>query len=69
MLWLGSPTSASRLNLRVHLEGLSGSSAGAVNAKLLADGWMKGDRAGARRALLKPEGGKLVPARKRLGGA
>lgn len=32
-------------------EGLSGSSAGAINAVLLADGWMKGGRAGAQLAL------------------
>jgi NTE family protein len=40
-------------------EGLSGSSAGAVNAVVLADGWLKGEaegiggRAGARRALAR----------------
>jgi NTE family protein len=32
-------------------EGLSGSSAGALNAVVLADGWLKGGREGARRAL------------------
>ena len=32
-------------------EGVSGSSAGAINAVLLADGWMKGGREGACRAL------------------
>jgi len=36
-------------NLR--FEGLSGSSAGAMNAVVLADGWAKGGRAGARQAL------------------
>jgi NTE family protein len=33
------------------LEGLSGSSAGAMNAVVLADGWIRGGRAGAREAL------------------
>ena len=32
-------------------EGLSGSSAGAINAVVLADGWVKGGRDGAREAL------------------
>jgi NTE family protein len=36
---------------RIHLEGLSGSSAGAMNAVVLTDGWMKGGRDGARDAL------------------
>jgi NTE family protein len=36
---------------RVVFEGLSGSSAGAMNAVVLADGWAKGGRAGAGRAL------------------
>lgn len=36
---------------RVHIEGLSGSSAGAMNAVVLAHGWMKGGRDGARQAL------------------
>lgn len=36
---------------RVHFEGLSGSSAGAVNAVVLANGWVNGGRDGARRAL------------------
>lgn len=36
---------------RIELEGLSGSSAGAMNAVVLADGWMKGGREGARQAL------------------
>ena len=36
---------------RVRLEGLSGSSAGAINAVVLAHGWMQGGREGARKAL------------------
>jgi NTE family protein len=36
---------------RIALEGLSGSSAGAINAVVLADGWLKGGRPGARQAL------------------
>jgi NTE family protein len=36
---------------RIHFEGLSGSSAGAMNAVLLADGWSKGGRDGARQSL------------------
>jgi NTE family protein len=36
---------------RVHFEGLSGSSAGAMNAVVLANGWMNGGREGARQAL------------------
>jgi NTE family protein len=36
---------------RVEFEGLSGSSAGAMNAVVLADGWMKGGREGARESL------------------
>ncbi|CAN5909907.1 patatin-like phospholipase family protein [soil metagenome] len=36
---------------RIDIEGLSGSSAGAMNAVVLADGWMKGGREGARQAL------------------
>jgi NTE family protein len=36
---------------RVRFEGLSGSSAGAMNAVVLADGWAKGGREGAREAL------------------
>ncbi len=35
----------------VAFEGLSGSSAGAMNAVILADGWMKGGREGARQGL------------------
>jgi NTE family protein len=44
-------------------EGLSGSSAGAMNAVLFADGWRKGGRAGAREALANfwAEVGKLMP--------
>lgn len=36
---------------RLQIEGLSGSSAGAMNAVLFADGWLKGGRDGARRSL------------------
>ena len=36
---------------RLEFEGLSGSSAGALNAVLLADGWMKNGRDGARQSL------------------
>ena len=36
---------------RVHFEGFSGSSAGALNAVVLASGWMAGGREGAREAL------------------
>ncbi len=36
---------------RVQFEGLSGSSAGAMNAVILANGWIKGGRDGARQAL------------------
>ena len=36
---------------RIGFEGLSGSSAGAMNAVILAHGWMKGGRDGARAAL------------------
>jgi NTE family protein len=36
---------------RIALEGVSGTSAGAVNAVLLASGWLAAGRAGARRAL------------------
>jgi len=36
---------------RVQFEGLSGSSAGAMNAVVLADGWRKGGRDGARQGL------------------
>ena len=33
---------------RIHFEGLSGSSAGAMNAVVLADGWLRNGREGAR---------------------
>jgi NTE family protein len=36
---------------RLHFEGLSGSSAGALNATLFAEGWRRGGRDGARLAL------------------
>ncbi len=36
---------------RLEVEGLSGSSAGAMNAVLFADGWLKGGREGARLGL------------------
>ena len=36
---------------RVQFEGLSGSSAGAMNAVVMADGWRKGGREGARQGL------------------
>ncbi len=36
---------------RIHFDGLSGSSAGAMNAVVLADGWRKGGRDGARQGL------------------
>ena len=36
---------------RLRFEGLSGSSAGAMNAVVLADGWAKGGREGARQGL------------------
>ncbi len=36
---------------RLQVEGLSGSSAGAMNAVLFADGWLKDGREGARRSL------------------
>ena len=36
---------------RIRFEGLSGSSAGAMNAVAFADGWLKGGRDGARQAL------------------
>jgi NTE family protein len=47
----------------LQFEGLSGSSAGAMNAVVLADGWLKGGRLGAREALATfwSEVGKLVP--------
>ncbi len=36
---------------RLQFEGLSGSSAGAMNAVVMADGWLRGGRDGARRGL------------------
>ena len=47
----------------LEFEGLSGSSAGAMNAVVLADGWLKGGRGGAREALATfwTEVGKLMP--------
>ena len=38
-------------NPRIEFEGLSGSSAGAMNAVVMADGWIKGGRDGARQGL------------------
>ncbi|WP_296489268.1 patatin-like phospholipase family protein [Rhodoferax sp.] len=48
---------------RVEFEGLSGSSAGAMNAVVFADGWMKGGRDGARQGLSDfwTEVGKQMP--------
>jgi NTE family protein len=47
----------------LEFEGLSGSSAGAMNAVVLADGWLKGGGSGAREALATfwAEVGKLLP--------
>jgi NTE family protein len=47
----------------IQLEGLSGSSAGAMNAVVLADGWTKGGRDGARQGLADfwSEVGKQMP--------
>ena len=47
----------------LQFEGLSGSSAGAMNAVVLADGWLKDGRTGAREALgsFWREVGKLMP--------
>jgi len=47
----------------IEFEGLSGSSAGAMNAVVLADGWLKGGRQGAQYALetFWHEVGKLMP--------
>jgi NTE family protein len=47
----------------IDFEGLSGSSAGAMNAVILADGWLKGGPAGAQAALgtFWHEVGKLMP--------
>ncbi len=49
---------------RLHFEGLSGSSAGAMNAVVLADGWLKGGREGARQGLADFWGavGKQMPS-------
>lgn len=48
---------------RVQFEGLSGSSAGAMNAVVFADGWLKGQREGARQGLADfwGEVGKQMP--------
>jgi len=48
---------------QLEFEGLSGSSAGAMNAVVFANGWMKGGREGARQALAKfwTELGKQMP--------
>ena len=48
---------------RVRFEGFSGSSAGAMNAVVLASGWVQGGREGARRALdhFWTTVGKLMP--------
>ena len=50
---------------RIEFEGLSGSSAGAMNAVVLADGWMRGGRAGARQGLIDfwSEVGRQMPWR------
>lgn len=49
---------------RIRFEGLSGSSAGAMNAVVLADGWLKGGPDGARQGLADFWGvvGKQLPA-------
>jgi NTE family protein len=49
---------------RLQFEGLSGSSAGAMNAVVMADGWLRGGREGAREALAAfwTEVGRQVPA-------
>lgn len=48
---------------RFHFDGLSGSSAGAINAVLLAEGWRRGGAEGAREALAGFWGalGELLP--------
>ena len=48
---------------RVRFEGLSGSSAGAMNAVVFADGWLKGGRDGARQGMADfwTEVGKQMP--------
>jgi NTE family protein len=50
-------------NPHLEFEGLSGSSAGAMNAVVFADGWMKGGREGARQGLAEfwTEVGKQMP--------
>ena len=50
-------------NTGMEFEGLSGSSAGAMNAAVLADGWVKGGREGARQGLAAfwTEVGQLMP--------
>jgi NTE family protein len=50
-------------DLQLEFEGLSGSSAGAMNAVVFAHGWMKGGREGARQGLAKfwTELGKQMP--------
>jgi len=50
-------------NPQLEFEGLSGSSAGAMNAVILADGWMKGGRDGARQGLVDfwTDVGKQMP--------
>lgn len=54
---------------RIGFEGLSGSSAGAMNAVVFADGWTKGGRDGARQGLADfwSEVGKQMPAGVALG--
>jgi len=49
---------------RIRFEGLSGSSAGAMNAVVMADGWAKGGRDGARQGLADfwTEVGRQLPA-------
>lgn len=49
---------------RIGFDGLSGSSAGAMNAVVFADGWIKGGRDGARQGLSDfwSEVGKQMPA-------
>lgn len=50
-------------NSRIEFEGLSGSSAGAMNAVVFAHGWLQGGREGARKALAKfwTELGRQMP--------
>lgn len=49
---------------RIHFEGVSGSSAGAVNAVVLASGWLTGGRDGARESLAAfwTDVGRQLPA-------